>query len=348
MKKALLFFLLAGSYCQVCLAQRAAEISSFSKFPEEVSLRLQTLFRMKAPVARRMFAVDSSLYIWNEESANDYTFYRYSLSGQQLSEGLIKGGQGYGQVVGSMSAGVFQKHTLWVHDIMLEKLVVAEQLTDKTGKDSLALKEYKLPRFFYSVQLADSNRLLGAGAYETPYKIEEVSINSGKDIRQYGAFDKPPGGAPFGSWKHAQEGFLFLQPRGRKLVLASRFSDRIEIFDLEAQTSKLVKGPENFDFAFEPIQAGGMDMSMRIDETRFAFSNGAVTDRFIYLLYSGKQHETGTPNDNETIYVYSWDGQPVKKMKLDRPVRSFTVSDDDSILYAYDKKAGAVLSVRIQ
>ncbi len=347
MKKKLLFVLFAGSFLQPVLSQSAAEVTSFSRFPEEASLQLQTLFRMKEPAARRMFLVDSSLYIWEERNESGYAFCRYSLNGQKLSGGLIAIGQEYGEVVGAMSAGVFQKNNLWAHDIVLNKLVTATVLKNKAGKDSTVLKEYQLPRFFYSTQLAAGNRLLGAGARGTPYKIEGVDLASGKDAGQYGAFDKEPAGVPFDSWKHAQEGFLFLQPRGEKIVLASRFSDRIEIFDLATKTSKLIKGPENFDFAFEPFQTGDLDVSVRIDKTRFAFTNGAVTDRFIYLLYSGRQHETEMPNDNVTVYVYSWDGRPVKKLKLDRPVMSFTVSDDDTIIYAYDRKAGAVVSVRM-
>lgn len=347
MRKKLLFVLFVGCFWRAGLAQSQAEVSSFSVFPAEASLQFSTLFKMKEPAARRMFLVDSLLYIWGEGNESGHAFYHYSLSGQKLSAGLITIGQGYGQVVGAMSAGVFQKSKIWVHDIVLNKLVTVDVLRSMAGKDSVVLNEYQLPYFFYSAQLAENNRLLGAGSQDARCKIEAIDLTSGKGAGQYGTFDKEPAGVPFGSWKHAQEGFLFLQPRGEKIVLASRFSDRIEIFDLATNTSKLIKGPENFDFAFEPFQAGGMDVSVRTDKTRFAFTNGAVTDQFIYLLYSGRQHEAEMPNDNKTIYVYTWEGKPVKRLKLDRPVMSFTVSDDDTVLYAYDRKAGVVMSVTI-
>lgn len=348
MKTKLLFCLIAACYCLPGLSQSGAEVISFSKFPEKNHLVLKTVFRMKEPAARRMFLVDSLLYIWSEGNTGDYVFYRYSSAGQKLPGGLIETGQGYGQVIGAMSAGVIQKDKVWAHDMVLDKLVTTELLKNKAGSDSAVVKEYRLPRFFYSTQLAAGGRLLGAGAQQTPSKVEAIDLVSGKDIEQYGAFDKEPPGVPFGSWKHAQEGFLFLKPAGEKMALAARFSDRIEIFDLATKTSKLIKGPENFDFAFEPFQTAGIDVSVRTNKTRFAFSNGAVTDRFIYLLYSGKQHETDRPNENDTIYVYSWDGQPVKIIKLDRPVMSFTVSGDDTVVYAYDRKAGAVVSATIQ
>ena len=248
MRKKFLFFLIMGCYCQSGLTQGGAEVISFSKFPETTNLALKTVFRMKEPEARRMFLVDSLLYIWDEGDAGGYTFYRYSPGGQKLPGGLIETGQGYGQVVGAMSAGVIQKNKVWVHDVVLDKLVTAELLKNKAGKDSAVLKEYRLPRFFYSVQLATGNRLLGAGAQLTPSKVEELDLVSGKDIEQYGAFDKEPPGVPFGSWKHAQEGFLFLKPAGEKMVLASRFSDRIEIFDLTTKTSKLLTGLSRFSF----------------------------------------------------------------------------------------------------
>lgn len=135
------FFLIISCYCQSGLTQSGAEEISFSKFPETTNLALKTVFQMKEPEARRMFLVDSLLYIWDEGDAGGYTFYRYSPGGQKLPGGLIETGQGYGQVVGAMSAGVIRKNKVWVHDVVLDKMVTAELLKNKAGKDSAVFRK---------------------------------------------------------------------------------------------------------------------------------------------------------------------------------------------------------------
>jgi hypothetical protein len=63
-----------------------------------------------------------------------------------------------------------------------------------------------------------------------------------------------------------------------------------------------------------------------------------VTNNFIYGLYAGKTHsELRTQeykiDDNCTeVHIWDWNGNPVAKILLDRPVFCFTVAHDDSFI----------------
>lgn len=86
---------------------------------------------------------------------------------------------------------------------------------------------------------------------------------------------------------------------------------------------------------------------LRTDETRYAFVNGAVTDKYIYLLYSGKLNSGIHPEYGKYIYQYDWSGDPIKKWVLDREILSLGLSHDDKTLYAYDPNNGNILQTLI-
>lgn len=319
-------------------AQQSTDTTIFSAFPSTSKLKLQPIFRQKKIVARRLFLSDSSIYLWNRDGAQDYFFYRFSPEGKQLPGTFIKGGTGAGQVYGAMSGGVLHG-MLWTHDFVLNKLV--------TASADNRIKEYNVTPSFYSVQLIDSTRLLGTAPAGSTARLEMLDLASGAIVQQYGSLGTPPPGTPEGAWNQAFESLLLLSPTGNKAVAACRFTDRIELFDLTTKKSTLIKGPENFEVAFKPIKVAGVYMMERVTKTRFAFISGYATDRFIYLLYSGLQHETPHHSDAKYIYVYNWQGNPVKKYLLNNYVMSIAVSAGNHWLYAFDAASGALLKATI-
>lgn len=347
MHRILLIFQAVLFNCTSLTAQTAVatETLAFSRFPQESNLNFEPLFKLKKGTARKLWLVDSTVFIWNMEGASDYFFYWYSLTGKSLSNGYIKGGQRRGEAIGAMSGGMY-KNTLWLHDITLNKFVTASLAKSGTGMDTVILKDYPVPVFYYSVQLMDSLTFLGAGAYDSRSKIEEVDLRSGKVTGALGSFDNVPKDIPFNSWKNAYESFLFTRPTGDKSVLACRFADQVEVFDLKTKKSRLIKGPDKYEAALDPIVVSGMDMAQRNENTRFAFLNGMTTQNYIYLLYSG-HHEGEHINTGKYIYVYDWEGNPIKKFQVDRYITCFTISNDDKMMYAFDPETKTVIRTKI-
>lgn len=67
-----------------------------------------------------------------------------------------------------------------------------------------------------------------------------------------------------------------------------------------------------------------------------------VTDNYIYGLYVGKTHEELQEFGKEAIadygreiHIWDWNGTPVARLSLDKPVSNFAVSQDDSCLLFY-------------
>lgn len=325
------------------------DTTSFEKFQKETKVTFTDFANLGNGNYRRLYLSDSNLYVCNAEPASgDYFFLRFSIYKKTLPDKYIKFGRGYGQALNAFSSGIHKNKTIWLRDISLNKIMLFDLPTRKNIADSILYHEYKTPIFFYSTQLMDSLQLLCAGAHNTPYKIQKMDLVTGNIVSQFGVYS-PPKNIPIFSWARSYESAIFLKPSEDKAVLACRYADQIEIFDVRNQKRLIVvKGPENYEPDVTHINIEGNDMIQRNENTRFAFVNGAVNDKYIYLLYSGNQHESQNKIDGKYIYVYDWKGLPVAKLILDRYISGFAISENNSELYAWDNKSKLILKATIK
>lgn len=80
-------------------------------------------------------------------------------------------------------------------------------------------------------------------------------------------------------------------------------------------------------------------------ENKQAFVNAYATDKYIYMLYSGKSFkEAGIKAfSGNVIYQMTWNAEPVCKFELDLPIMNFCVSDSDNEIFALADKDEIVL-----
>lgn len=327
---------------QNVLGQDSATVSSFARFPQEIKPDLKPAFEIRKRTVRDIFFADSIFYFRNKNEAAGYYITPYSPQGKKRGKEYVQQGGGVNQIAAGMSAGFWNNRLIWIHDIMIDKIVIADGFDKASTEESVRLSEYKLPLGFYWIGMIDSNLIVGAGVDDSPVKIQELELSTGRVIKSYGAFSAPPANIPFNSWKMAYQSFLYVKPGGDVVALACRFTDKVEFFNRKNGSDKIVNGPDNFDVVFNPIQTGNFWAMERVDETRFAFVNGMATSKYLYLLYAGHQHEDPKGDSGRYIFVYNWDGDPVKKITLGTYVSTFTVTPDDKNLYC-DNGTGMML-----
>jgi hypothetical protein len=312
---------------------------SFTEFPKEKDLTFENFYEYKNGNIMAIYLADSILVFMNEKSGIDYFFNSYSLRNGNLSEGFLKKGRGPNEVLGVRAAGFFA-NCFWVYDITLKKILITNKI--KTFKNSL-FKEYPVNEFFYDMDFIDTLSYLTVGDNESSYKIVRRDLNSNKKIDEYGPFEKINFKSNIATIKDAFSCNIHVKPSGGKFALSYRYTDIIEIFDIDMDTNIAIQGPICFTVEYEEGNRNGYFFMQKTKKTRKAFINGTVTDNFIYLLYSGHLYQDENWSYSNYLFVYDWDGNVVQRIILDRFVYTVAVSADDKTIYSYDKESGFVI-----
>jgi hypothetical protein len=336
-----LLLLITMSFIRTDTVEKESKIT-FSKFPKEENITFENLYDYKEGVAGMIACVDSNLIVLNVNFGAEYLLNNYSLRNNKISKGYIRVGKGPGEIVGIAGFGITDNN-LWLLDVTLKKILctnLSEVLSDKSLG---SIQKYPLLNDYYEIVFKDSLHYLGVGSNKSKFKIQEVDLRSGKETDEFGIFENVPDNMEFQAFKNAHECLFYGHPNGNKVVLAYRFTDAIDIYNTDTHKGVKIHGPEKFDVDFQP--AG--NVMYRTDKTRFAFVGGTTSENFIYMCYSGKQTEAPNAYSAKFIYVYDWDGNPVRKLVLDRFVDAIAVSDDEKTLYAYDAELGFLVQTSI-
>ena len=316
-----------------CNSQKTFQVApDFLHFAIEKNLKEQRLFNPEgiSPDGILLYK-DSLLLIRNAPGAPTH-FTLCNIREKKITGMFLPAGRQKNQSLGFLSYGIYN-NKLWVDDMVKEKIICLDlNNIPVTGET----KEYKMPAFYYSVQMLNDSTIIGSGDYDSDYKISLINLLSGKVINQMTPYQSDSGDPESREQKMAYESFLFLKPSGEKCISACRYADQIEIVSLNNKSSKIVKGPEGY--VPDVLVATGNDgkkLSTRNQNTRYAFVKGKTTNEFIYLLYSGNNHLSEHLNYGRYLYVYDWEGKPVQKLTFADDVLDFAVTSDNKTIYAY-------------
>ena len=320
----------------------------FKKFPEEKVATAVDCFTISAlkPSGLDLYN-DSFLIVRNANNTSNYHFSIFNLHTKQFQLNVLGSGRKKGNSMGFLSYGILGDH-LWVNDIIKEKLILTSLDSALYYKNDSSFTEIAVPTFFYSVRLLAPTELLGSGDYESENRLALLNLSTGVTERKMVPYSQDSTLHYTRPEKMAYESFLFLKPSQDKCVLAARYADRIQLFDLNSGTSSIIKGPENYEPDVSPmVGSDGKELSARNAKTRFAFVRGKTTNRFVYLLYSGNNHQSENHEYGKYIYIYDWSGTPVKKIDLPVYIVDFAVTSNDTTIYVCDPKSKSIKSINL-
>jgi hypothetical protein len=129
---------------------------------------------------------------------------------------------------------------------------------------------------------------------------------------------------------------LSMRPDQSTFVTASIFCKQFEIIEIQ-KGNRLAKRFEfnEFDIKWVDVSNGDFKQIGYLDEHEAGFINVASTQRYIYLLYSGRQK--GVFKEKallaNTILIYDWNGAFVHQLNLNVDLHDLAVSKSDDFIY---------------
>jgi hypothetical protein len=323
--------------------QLNSALSTFDSFPKQKNITFREIVDYKKGIPKDMFFEDSTLIIFNLSKNIDAFFYNYSLKTKSFSNGYIKKGRGPNEAIGGFCAGV-QKNKLWMYDLTMNKVLTIDKSLALKGQ-SILTNAYSINNSYYKISLIDSLNFLAVGDCTSKYKIQLVNLISNKKVAEFGEFVGISDSSPLDGIKDAYQAFPYLKPSGGKILLAYRLTDVIEIYD---HTNKCIalQGPSMINPDLKFGSRGKYHFFNKDKKTKKAFIAGTVTEDYIYLAFSG-QTKSDTWSYAKYVYIYDWEGNPVKELILDQFISALAVSPDNEKLYAYDAIHGFIIETNI-
>lgn len=136
-------------------------------------------------------------------------------------------------------------------------------------------------------------------------------------------------------------GKIYKHPSKDKILNTYQGGTYACILDIDNQNIKQVRHIYNSIPQYVPDKDGANSHPKK--SNKLGFSGIAVTEKHIYLKKYDFALEDITKEDvnngyplwfDNKIYVFDWEGNPVRKYNLDKYVSSFVVDDDDKFIYA--------------
>lgn len=142
--------------------------------------------------------------------------------------------------------------------------------------------------------------------------------------------------APGMTLLQAYESRVVANPAGHRLAAGTLLGGLLDIIDYDGTLIAQAAVPGGF----QPVWRQGRSRDGRAvmslgPEARYGFTDLVGTERYVYGLFSGRSVDgLGTPWATTHVQVYTWDGNYVKTLHLDRAAEAITVDASDTWLYA--------------
>ena len=142
--------------------------------------------------------------------------------------------------------------------------------------------------------------------------------------------------APGTTLPQAYESRVVTDPAGHRLAAATLLGGLLEIFDYDGRLIARAAVSDPFQPSFLQGRARDGRAVMSVGpETRYGFTDLAATRRYLYGLFSGgRVMQRGAPWSTEDVQTYTWTGEYVRTLRLDRTAQAITVEVSDTWLYA--------------
>lgn len=145
----------------------------------------------------------------------------------------------------------------------------------------------------------------------------------------------------------AFQGSISVRPDGERFFFVCRKSEVFEIIEV-TQDDKLTK---KFEFHGEmgdyKAEGDGVNsISAAISRySKLKFIDSYATQQYIYLLYSDRVIDGGVENPYSAnrVFVFDWNGKPVKLFNLDVDVNCIAINESDDNMYAYSNDTEQLL-----
>lgn len=253
----------------------------------------------------KMILKDSILFILDEDF--DKNIHAVNIKNENYLTSIGDIGKGPGETLSGVSLNVFN-NLIWLHDITLSKFVsynldsiITDKKTNYSYSEEIVFKD-KARQNFNPLWLNDST-LISTTFSESENRIVYTNLNGQIFEEKFKMINPERKNTPRSVHKASYQSIFKIHPNKKKIAIVNRYSDLLEIYNLETDETLYFKTHLDFVPIYEVVNTdGGVTMAQN-DTTRFGCIDISVTEDKIFTLYSGRTRGEGLANYANKIYV---------------------------------------------
>jgi hypothetical protein len=316
------------------------KITFIEKFPEEISLDFKKFIDYPNGTILKLSESDTGFYMLDIKAKNNHIIHFFSKEDNDFKKELIKQGNGPFESFAPYSID-FKLNKILLSDFEMRKIIEIDLEDFESGSS-----EIKLEKYFNEVKFYSDSTYIATSSSPSKEKFYFINKNNGEIEFTKGEFKNIPAGIEISQIPDLFQSVLGVNLKKNKAINAYRWMDILEIFDLSTNKSKFIKSPKNI----ENKLIRGLDGKLSLERggaAKECFVDVAYSDFYIYGLFSGNEDNTQGAYLSDIIYMFDWNGNPIKQINLDRKIMSISVNNDDKIIYSYDIDTGEVIYITL-
>jgi hypothetical protein len=344
------FFLITISICYAC------DTNKMYSFEEAACKKIECKFEpLKAKKRTDFFYGNPSqiikhneLYYFSIMKREGYLISVVDSNYTDLKDSLIIYGKGANEVLGFSKFG-FYDDKMWVFDIT-QKVV---NFYKKKDGELIQSNRNKLNNIYYDLDLISENKVIGSGDFRSRDKLmvedlnEEVIESKKMSFGEYGSGCES---LKTELLKDISTSYVNVNHGiANKVVVAYRYSDLIEIYDLQKQEMiNALRGPDLINPRFKVGNRKGSEFMQKVADTRKAFVNMYSDSDNIFLIYSGGKRYTENWIGGKKIIILNWEGEVKGTYLLEENTYCLFYDKEREVLITYSIESGSILEYKIQ
>jgi len=211
----------------------------------------------------------------------------------------------------------------------------------KVNGSPLRLTKYNIPKMEISRLIAiDDSTFVASGTYES--RCQYLLFDKNSKVLDYGVDVYNSTDSLFDIYTKylANQGDLVMNPKKKEFASSVNFSSNIDFFEIVNNKIIVKKCLRLGDPISKPfVGGGGTIFSVDLTEdTQIGYINLSATTQYVYALYSDKKVYEASRKSN-TVLVFDWNGNPVKKYILDTDAYYIAVDEVHQNIFAAVKNS---------
>lgn len=258
----------------------------------------------------------------------------YDLKNGTKTSCMLKG-RGPGEMIGFYDFFVMEpQHDLFMLDVSLKKILYAPVDDLINGSihpaDITSIDLSKFPLFL--TISGGSGKLFATGMMEDDRFISFDVTGANMKLGHYSPDMQKKEMSPM--LNQAYMGRVVYEGSRQMLVVACRYADQLEYYDIRNSDVLFAKGPLAFEPSYVITKVQGYQVLGHNRDERIGYTTIDADKENIYVLYSGKTNEDPRAAYASELRVFGWNGNMRRRLELGHDLISIAVDDSGKNMYA--------------